>query len=98
MGADVVICLSTGQDGNFHMTWLCVLGLGLAMVVLSSSSVLVSVMCPTQQAYNTVINQISCSSKYWLIQYFILKNHPLLYSLVGEVLLGRQPKAGFHRP
>lgn len=64
MGADVVICLLTGQDGNFHMTWLCVLGLGLAMVVLSSSSVLVSVMCPMQQAYNTVINQISCSSKY----------------------------------
>ncbi|NWQ74799.1 CLCB protein, partial [Columbina picui] len=44
MGVDVVMCLSTGQDGNFHMTWLCVLGLGLAMVVLSSSSVLF--FCP----------------------------------------------------
>ncbi|PKU37487.1 chloride channel protein c-like [Limosa lapponica baueri] len=29
------------QDGNIHMTWLCALGLGLAMVVLSSGSVLV---------------------------------------------------------
>ncbi|XP_053916136.1 chloride channel protein C-like isoform X2 [Cuculus canorus] len=32
------------QDGNLHMTWLCVLGSGLAMVVLSSSSVLF--FCP----------------------------------------------------
>ncbi|NWW95107.1 CLCB protein, partial [Rhynochetos jubatus] len=46
MGADVTICLSTGQDGNFHLTWLCVLGSGLAMVVLSSSSVLGSFFCP----------------------------------------------------
>ncbi|NWX41700.1 CLCB protein, partial [Steatornis caripensis] len=44
MGADVVIYLSTGQDGNIHMTWLCVLGSGLAMVVLSSGSVLF--LCP----------------------------------------------------
>ncbi|NWU61090.1 CLCB protein, partial [Pterocles burchelli] len=44
MGADVVICLSTGQDGSIHMTWLCVLGAGLAMVVLSSGSVLL--LCP----------------------------------------------------
>ncbi|NXT00093.1 CLCB protein, partial [Jacana jacana] len=36
--------LSTGQDGNIHMTWLCALGLGLAMVVLSSGSVLF--ICP----------------------------------------------------
>lgn len=71
MGADVVIYLSTGQDGNIHMTWLCALGSGLAMVVLSSGSVLVSVTSPVQQAYNAVINQIFCSSKYWLIQYFI---------------------------
>jgi len=48
VGADVVICLSTGQDGNIHMTWLCALGSGLAMVVLSSASVLVSVMSPMQ--------------------------------------------------
>lgn len=47
MGADVVIYLSTGQDGNIHMTWLCALGSGLAMVVLSSGSVLVSVASPT---------------------------------------------------
>ncbi|NXK28677.1 CLCB protein, partial [Arenaria interpres] len=33
-----------GQDGNIHMTWLCALGLGLAMVVLSSGSVLF--ICP----------------------------------------------------
>ncbi|KAM9223217.1 chloride channel protein C-like [Leptosomus discolor] len=32
------------QDGNIHMTWLCVLGTGLAMVVLSSGSVLF--FCP----------------------------------------------------
>ncbi|NXU24853.1 CLCB protein, partial [Thalassarche chlororhynchos] len=44
MGADVVIYLSTGQDGNIHMTWLCALGSGLAMVVLSSGSVLF--FCP----------------------------------------------------
>ncbi|NXJ61035.1 CLCB protein, partial [Rostratula benghalensis] len=31
-------------DGNIHMTWMCVLGLGLAMVVLSSGSVLF--ICP----------------------------------------------------
>ncbi|NWU53657.1 CLCB protein, partial [Dromas ardeola] len=36
--------LSTGQDGNIHMTWLCALGFGLAMVVLSSGSVLF--ICP----------------------------------------------------
>ncbi|NXS74565.1 CLCB protein, partial [Pandion haliaetus] len=44
MGANVVIYLSTGQDGSIHMTWLCVLGSGLAMVVLSSGSVLF--FCP----------------------------------------------------
>ncbi|KAM9387411.1 chloride channel protein C-like [Phaethornis superciliosus] len=33
------------KDGNFHMTWLCVLGSGLAMVVLSSGSVLF--FCPS---------------------------------------------------
>ncbi|KAF1412934.1 Chloride channel protein B, partial [Spheniscus magellanicus] len=44
MGTDVVIYLSTGQDGNIHMTWLCALGSGLAMVVLSSGSVLF--FCP----------------------------------------------------
>ncbi|NXE20374.1 CLCB protein, partial [Ardeotis kori] len=44
MGANVIIYLSTGQDGNIHMTWLCVLGSGLAMVVLSSGSVLF--FCP----------------------------------------------------
>ncbi|NXI91325.1 CLCB protein, partial [Psophia crepitans] len=44
MGADVPIYLSTGQDGNIHMTWLCALGSGLAMVVLSSGSVLF--FCP----------------------------------------------------
>ncbi|NWH18520.1 CLCB protein, partial [Grus americana] len=44
MGADVLIYLSPGQDGNIHMTWLCVLGSGLAMVVLSSGSVLF--FCP----------------------------------------------------
>ncbi|NXX82833.1 CLCB protein, partial [Urocolius indicus] len=43
-GADVLINLSTGQDGNIHMTWLCALGSGLAMVVLSSGSVLF--FCP----------------------------------------------------
>ncbi|XP_014792391.1 PREDICTED: chloride channel protein C-like [Calidris pugnax] len=32
------------QDGNIHMAWLCALGLGLAMVVLSSASVLF--ICP----------------------------------------------------
>ncbi|NXN48225.1 CLCB protein, partial [Rhinoptilus africanus] len=32
------------QDGNVHMTWLCVLGFGLAMVVFSSGSVLF--ICP----------------------------------------------------
>ncbi|XP_063180068.1 chloride channel protein D-like isoform X2 [Chroicocephalus ridibundus] len=32
------------QDGNIHMTWLCALGFGLAMVVLSSGSVLF--ICP----------------------------------------------------
>ncbi|KAK4827819.1 hypothetical protein QYF61_021903, partial [Mycteria americana] len=32
------------QDGNIHMTWLCALGSGLAMVVLSSGSVLF--FCP----------------------------------------------------
>ncbi|NXE74682.1 CLCB protein, partial [Cochlearius cochlearius] len=32
------------QDGNIHMTWLCTLGSGLAMVVLSSGSVLF--FCP----------------------------------------------------
>ncbi|NXN24083.1 CLCB protein, partial [Nycticryphes semicollaris] len=32
------------SDGNIHMTWLCALGLGLAMVVLSSGSVLF--ICP----------------------------------------------------
>ncbi|KAM6410470.1 chloride channel protein C-like isoform 2-T2 [Pluvialis apricaria] len=32
------------QDGNVHMTWLCALGIGLAMVVLSSGSVLF--FCP----------------------------------------------------
>ncbi|XP_061304500.1 chloride channel protein C-like [Pezoporus flaviventris] len=32
------------QDGNIHMTWLCVLAFGLAMVVLSSGSVLF--FCP----------------------------------------------------
>ncbi|NXG80372.1 CLCB protein, partial [Baryphthengus martii] len=32
-------------DGNIHMTWLCALGSGLAMVVLSSGSVLF--ICPT---------------------------------------------------
>ncbi|NXG89571.1 CLCB protein, partial [Stercorarius parasiticus] len=36
--------LSTGQDGNIHMTWLCALGFGLAMVVLSSGSALL--ICP----------------------------------------------------
>ncbi|NXW30432.1 CLCB protein, partial [Phaetusa simplex] len=36
--------LLTGQDGNIHMTWLCALGFGLAMVVLSSGSVLF--ICP----------------------------------------------------
>ncbi|NXJ75781.1 CLCB protein, partial [Trogon melanurus] len=41
---DVIIYLSTGQDGSIHMTWLCVLGSGLAMVVLSSGSVLF--FCP----------------------------------------------------
>ncbi|NXU76201.1 CLCB protein, partial [Oreotrochilus melanogaster] len=45
MGAYVVISLSTAQDGNFHMTWLCVLGSGLAMVLLSSGSVLF--FCPS---------------------------------------------------
>ncbi|NXX55404.1 CLCB protein, partial [Scopus umbretta] len=44
MGANVIIYLSTGQDGNIHMTWLCALGSGLAMVVLSSGSVLF--FCP----------------------------------------------------
>ncbi|NWS39548.1 CLCB protein, partial [Probosciger aterrimus] len=44
MGADVVIYMLTGQDGNIHMTWLCVLASGLAMVVLSSGSVLF--LCP----------------------------------------------------
>ncbi|NXI35960.1 CLCB protein, partial [Galbula dea] len=44
MGVAVVISLSTGQDGNIHMTWLCMLGSGLAMVVLSSGSVLF--LCP----------------------------------------------------
>ncbi|NXF38816.1 CLCB protein, partial [Nyctibius bracteatus] len=33
-----------GQDGNIHMTWLCALGSGLAIVVLSSGSVLF--FCP----------------------------------------------------
>ncbi|NXC15895.1 CLCB protein, partial [Corythaeola cristata] len=42
--AHVVIYFSTGQDGNIHMTWLCALGAGLAMVVFSSSSVLF--LCP----------------------------------------------------
>lgn len=44
MGAKVMICLLTGQDGNFHLTWVCVLGTGLAMILVSSSSVLVSVV------------------------------------------------------
>ncbi|NXY69425.1 CLCB protein, partial [Glareola pratincola] len=38
------VYLSTGQDGAIHMTWLCVLGFGLAMVVLSSGSALF--ICP----------------------------------------------------
>lgn len=59
VGADVVIYLSTGQDGNIHMTWLCVLASGLAMVVFSSGSVLVSITPPVQQAYKAVINHIS---------------------------------------
>lgn len=48
MGADVVIYLSAGQDGKIHTSWLCVLGTGLAMVVLSSDSVL-SAVPPMQQ-------------------------------------------------
>ncbi|NXD72001.1 CLCB protein, partial [Eolophus roseicapillus] len=39
-----LIYMSTGQDGNIHMTWLCVLASGLAMVVFSSGSVLF--FCP----------------------------------------------------
>ncbi|NXA45477.1 CLCB protein, partial [Nothocercus julius] len=36
------------QDGNFHVTWICVLGSGLAMVLVSSSSVLF--FCPAGSA------------------------------------------------
>ncbi|KAM9200256.1 chloride channel protein C-like [Mergus octosetaceus] len=32
------------KDGNFHLTWVCVLGTGLAMILVSSSSVLF--FCP----------------------------------------------------
>ncbi|NXI70300.1 CLCB protein, partial [Anseranas semipalmata] len=32
------------KDGNFHLTWMCVLGIGLAMILVSSSSVLF--FCP----------------------------------------------------
>ncbi|NXK48880.1 CLCB protein, partial [Chauna torquata] len=32
------------QDGNFHLTWMCALGTGLAMILVSSSSVLF--FCP----------------------------------------------------
>ncbi|NWI10567.1 CLCB protein, partial [Crypturellus soui] len=44
----VLISLQTGQEGNFHMTWICVLGSGLAMVLVSSSSVLF--FCPAGSA------------------------------------------------
>ncbi|XP_061467311.1 chloride channel protein C-like [Rhineura floridana] len=33
------------QKGNFHMTWICILGIGLAMIILSSG--LVVFFCPT---------------------------------------------------
>ncbi|NWJ03136.1 CLCB protein, partial [Crypturellus undulatus] len=35
-------------EGNFHMTWICVLGSGLAMILVSSSSVLF--FCPAGSA------------------------------------------------
>lgn len=53
------------------MTWLCVLLSGL--VVLYSGSELASVRSPMQQVNNTMINQISCSSIYWLFWYFMKK-------------------------
>nr|XP_014432999.2 chloride channel protein C-like [Pelodiscus sinensis] len=37
------------QSGNFHMTWICILGLGLAMVVVSSG--LVVFFCPEGAPY-----------------------------------------------
>ncbi|XP_062985903.1 chloride channel protein D-like [Elgaria multicarinata webbii] len=33
------------QKGSFHMTWICILGIGLAMIILSSG--LVVFFCPT---------------------------------------------------
>ncbi|XP_053101924.1 chloride channel protein C-like [Hemicordylus capensis] len=33
------------QKGNFHMTWICILGIGLAMIIVSSG--LVVFFCPT---------------------------------------------------
>ncbi|KAJ6662104.1 hypothetical protein lerEdw1_012569 [Lerista edwardsae] len=33
------------QKGNFHMTWVCILGIGLAMIIASSG--LVVFLCPT---------------------------------------------------
>ncbi|NWX92615.1 CLCB protein, partial [Nothoprocta pentlandii] len=45
---DLFFYLETHMDGNFHMTWICVLGFGLAMILVSSGSVLF--FCPAGSA------------------------------------------------